>query len=329
MLSKFERIQNAIKGDKVDRYPFSFWTHLPDVDLDPVKLAEATYDFYKTFDFDLIKTMNNGMYAIEDYGCEIDYSEIKKGGVGKLINTPIKTYEDFKKIQPLKLDDSKAFKRELYSLQLLLDKVKDENIPVIFTVFSPLTIANKLCGGKIFDYIENDKDNLVSLALDNILKTNIELVKAANNLGASGVFLATQMANYDICSIDVYKKYGAYYDCQMLKESNGFANILHCHGNNIMFELLKDYPTNIFNWHAHESKPDLLEARQTNKCLMAGIVRNDITNSNWDNIKGQIDELVNIYHGDKHIISPGCVIRYPINKDILLQISDYIKNIKL
>lgn len=329
MLTKKERIQAVIKGDKVDRYPFSFWTHLPDVDLDPVKLALATYEFYKTYDIDLIKTMNNGMYAIEDYGCEIDYSEIKKGGVGKMVTTPIHTYEDFARIKPLKLDETKAFKRELYSLELLLDKVKDEEVPVVFTVFSPLTIANKLCGGKILEYIENDSKHLVENALENILQTNIELVKAANKLGASGVYLASQMANYDICSKEIYQKYGAYYDCKMLEASDGFADVLHCHGNDIMFEILKDYPVDIFNWHAHESKPDLLTAKQANKCLMAGIVRNDITNANWDNIKNQIDELVDVYHANKHIISPGCVIRYPVNHDTLVQIRDYIKNIKL
>ena len=32
----------------------------------------------KKYDFDFVKTMNNGMYAIEDFGCTVDYSEIVK-----------------------------------------------------------------------------------------------------------------------------------------------------------------------------------------------------------------------------------------------------------
>ena len=77
-MNKIERIKAAVNGQKVDVYPFSFWTHLPHCDLDPVLLADNTYQFYKTYDIDLIKTMNNGMYSCQDYNCEIDYSDIER-----------------------------------------------------------------------------------------------------------------------------------------------------------------------------------------------------------------------------------------------------------
>lgn len=37
-----------------------------------------TYDFYREYDLDFIKTMNNGMYGVECFGCKIDYSDIEK-----------------------------------------------------------------------------------------------------------------------------------------------------------------------------------------------------------------------------------------------------------
>ena len=49
-MTKKERIQAAIRGEKVDRVPYSLWTHLPMIDLDPVSNAEHTYDFYKKYD---------------------------------------------------------------------------------------------------------------------------------------------------------------------------------------------------------------------------------------------------------------------------------------
>ena len=88
MMTKKERIQAAIAGEKPDKLPYSFWTHLPGIDLNPELLAEKTYEFYKKYDIDFIKTMNNGMYAIEDFGCEIDYSDIAKGGEAKVTKTP-------------------------------------------------------------------------------------------------------------------------------------------------------------------------------------------------------------------------------------------------
>ena len=40
MMTKKERIQAAIAGEKPDKLPYSFWTHLPGIDLNPELLAE-------------------------------------------------------------------------------------------------------------------------------------------------------------------------------------------------------------------------------------------------------------------------------------------------
>lgn len=48
MMTKKERIQAAIAGEKPDKLPYSFWTHLPGIDLNPELLAEKTYEFYKS-----------------------------------------------------------------------------------------------------------------------------------------------------------------------------------------------------------------------------------------------------------------------------------------
>ena len=152
-MTKKERIWAAVHGETPDTLPYSFWTHLPGIDLDPEKLAESTYDFYKTYDVDFIKTMNNGMYAIEDFGCEIDYSEIAKGGVAKVVKTPIHEAGDWLKLKPCSVEQG-SLARELKGLRLLLDKVKGEEVPVIFTIFSPLTIANKLSGNTLLQYLD-------------------------------------------------------------------------------------------------------------------------------------------------------------------------------
>ena len=71
-MTKKERIRAAIRGEKPDKMPYSFWTHMPGTDLDPEAISQKTYEFYKKYDFDFVKTMNNGMYAIEDFGCTVE-----------------------------------------------------------------------------------------------------------------------------------------------------------------------------------------------------------------------------------------------------------------
>ena len=102
-MNKHEKIKRAISGEKQSEIPFSFWTHLPEADHDAELIAEATYEFYKKYDLDFIKMMNSGMYSVEDYGVKIDASEVKSGGVSKVIETPIKQYEDWAKLMGVQL----------------------------------------------------------------------------------------------------------------------------------------------------------------------------------------------------------------------------------
>ncbi len=324
-MNKIERIKAAINGEKVDKLPYAFWSHLPGIDLDPEKLAKETYNFYKKYDIDFVKTMNNGMYSIEDFGCKIDYSQVPLGGVAKITETPILCGDDWEKIKAVKVTEG-SLGRELYSLKLLLDYLKDEPVPVVFTVFSPLTTAEKLSSKKIKEHIKEGKGDLIHKALQEITNTTCELVKKAIEMGVSGIFFASQLTSFDEMTEEEYLEYGKPYDLQVLESaSKGWFNIIHAHGNNIMFDILKTYPAQVFNWHAWETFPDIDEARDlAHKCLMGGIKRMDITNCCKNEVRNQIYKSLKILKRKKHILTPGCVIRYPLNEEML----KYIKNIK-
>ncbi|MBR0386031.1 MAG: hypothetical protein IJI05_05750 [Erysipelotrichaceae bacterium] len=320
-MNKKERIYNAVQGKEVDQLPYAIWTHLPGIDLDPDRLAQHTCEFVRKYDTDLVKTMNNGMYATEDFGVKVDYSQIEKGGVAKVLYTPVETIEDWAKIKPLSLDYAEALNRELHSLKETISLVGDD-IPVLFTTFSPFTTANKLCGGHIIDHIKSGKTAGIHKALEIITDITVQLVKRAGMMGCDGLFFASQMSSYDVCDEDIFREFGAFYDRQVLEASNGFCDTLHAHGTNIMFDILKDYPVDIFNWHCWESTPDLETAAQMDRCLMGGIVRGDITNSNYAEIDRQITACWNTLKGHHHILSPGCVIRYPLNDEALAYVRE-------
>lgn len=323
-MTKRERIENTLKGKEVDKIAFSMWTHLPNIDLDSKKLAEETYNFFKKYDIDFIKTMNNGMYSVEDYGCKIDFSDIEKGGIAKIISSPIQRYEDWEKINILSVDKGTFF-RELTSLKILKEKVdyNNDQVPIVFTIFSPLTTAAKLSENKIFDHVKVNKKNLVHNALKNITKATITLIEEAIKIGIDGIFFASQLSDYEKIEESVYKEFGEKYDLEVLKAAeNLWFNIIHAHGNDIMFDILKDYPTQVFNWHAWESLPEISYiANTTNKAILSGLVRADITNKNKNKISDEIYKTLISTKGKKTIISPGCVIRYPLDEDILKFIS--------
>ncbi len=303
---------------------------MPGTDLDPEAIAQKTYEFYKTYDFDFVKTMNNGMYAVEDFGCTIDYSEIAKGGVAKLVSSPVHCADDWKKLKVCSCDKG-SNARELRHLKLVLDKLSGEEVPVIFTVFTPITIADKICGGELTEYLEGGYGEEVKSALEVITETTCQLAEAAISQGADGIFLASQMSSYDKCTVRQYAEFGKPYDLRVLEAAKkGWMNTLHCHGNDIMFELLKDYPVQIFNWHAWETLPDLEEAYMlTGKCLMGGLNRTDITKKNKGAIQNQIFQCFKELGGLHQILTPGCVIRYPLDDEMLAFIGKTRNEIEL
>lgn len=316
-MTKNERIRAAVTGEKPDRLPYGFWTHLPGIDMDPELLAEETYRFYKKYDLDFIKTMNNGMYAVEDFGCKVDFSEIASGGAARIASSPVNSHQDWLTIEPASLS-AKALARELHSLEMLLDKVKNEHVPVLFTVFSPLTVADKLSNHQLVRHINEGAGEFVRVALTAIAKTTAQLAKKAVEMGAAGIFFATQMSNYSVMDEDLYREYGVPYDLEVLLSSGGWFDTLHAHGDSIMFDLLKDYPVDVFNWHVGESLPELGEASiVTGKCVMGGLERKDITRRDKNAVRNQIYNGFKQLEGKKHILTPGCVIRYPLDERML------------
>ena len=73
-MNKRERVYAAMQGRPVDRLPISMWRHFHKQDQEPDQLAQATLDFYRRYDLDLIKVTPSGLYAIEDWGAAIRYS---------------------------------------------------------------------------------------------------------------------------------------------------------------------------------------------------------------------------------------------------------------
>ena len=74
-MTRIERVRAALACGAVDRPPYSFWTHMPGVDLDPQRLASETAAFAARYGIDFVKSMPNGLYCVEDWGARCDFSE--------------------------------------------------------------------------------------------------------------------------------------------------------------------------------------------------------------------------------------------------------------
>src|SRR5207245_4313849 len=101
---------------------------------------------------------------------------------------------DWARIKPL--DPGRgALGRELEALRLILSGRSDD-VPVLHTVFAPLTIARKLAGEQL-DLDLRDHPDAVMGALDVITDTVIRYVAEVGKAGADGIFYASQTASRD------------------------------------------------------------------------------------------------------------------------------------
>ena len=63
-MTKIERIENVLNGDKPDRAPVSLWYHFGSQFLPGSKYAEIVLSYYKYYDFDWLKVMNDYFYPM-------------------------------------------------------------------------------------------------------------------------------------------------------------------------------------------------------------------------------------------------------------------------
>ncbi len=330
-MSKIDRVKAALRGEALDRPPYAFWTHLPGIDLDPQKLAAETAAFSQRYDLDFIKSMPNGLYCVEDWGCECDYSDIRRGGVAEVVRAAVNVDADWDRLEHVDVTRG-AFGRELEHLTALVRQV-GSGVPVLATVFSPLTIAGKLSSGLARGHVDSDPQALAR-GLEVITEVTCAFTRAALERGCAGIFLAAQEATHATCGDAVYRQFGEPYDrrvAQTAKRAGGWFNAVHMHGEDILFDVLKDYDVDALNWHIGETPPSVAEYRASGgtKPVLGGLQRGFITQRDRAGIGADIDRAIAHTGGRGLLIAPACVIRHPVDPETLLWTAARIKNLAL
>ena len=216
-MNHWERLNAAIAGAAVDHVPVSLWRHFPEIDRDPAKLAEASVNWQRTYDFDLVKFMPAGTYGIEDWGAETAYlpSPI---GTRTVIRHGLTEAGQWPRL-PLLSPAEGRLGLEVKALSLASEALKGE-VPILQTLFGPLTTAYKLAGERAFADMRRHPD-LFEAGLAIIAETTLEFARACLRAGAHGVFFSTQCASYRMLSEAEHLRFGVAYDRRVLDGLGG------------------------------------------------------------------------------------------------------------
>jgi uroporphyrinogen decarboxylase len=308
-MTKRERVRAAIAGRAVDRVPASLWGHDFQREWSAEELVEATLEQYRAYDWDFIKLNPRATYFAEAWGNR--YERPEGSHQPRLLAASVTEAAHLDGVRPADARGG-VFGEHLRALRLLLDAVRDE-VDVVHTVFSPLSVVAQLCGNDAPAFLRfaEERSSSAHAAIAAVTETLAAYARASVEEGASGIFFAPlSWASRDTCDDAFYAEFGRPYDLRVLAAVSGARfNILHVCRNHNMLEKLLDYPVAAFNWADRgRGNPGLLEIRaRTEKAVMGGIDQTLLREMTPAEVASQAREVLS--HGSERIfLTAGCAI---------------------
>jgi len=305
--TKHERLRAAISGDETDRSPIALWQHFPVRDQTVNGLVDATLRFHRTWDWDLIKFTPTGTYAAADWGSETAWLP-NDHGTRTILRHGVTRAEDWPRLANLDVRQGEhGLANE--ALRIVADALRGQ-VPLVQTVFSPLTTARKLAGERVFADLRMNPE-LLHEGLRIITHVTAQFAKDALTAGANGIFFATQNASFRVLTCAEYAEFGQPYDLEILEAvANAHYRILHVHGHDTQLQTLLRYPVNVLNWHDRADSPTLAAASQKFPGLLSGGIDEweTLRHGSPEQVAAQIADAVDQVEGRRLLLSPGCVM---------------------
>jgi len=302
-----ERIERALALQPTDRVPFGFWRHFPNRDRSPRRLAELALALQRQLDLDFIKFSPYGLYSVVDWGVTLDV----RGGQETPIQAsyPIQEPADWGKLRRFRGDEGEYL--VVLEAQRIALAEGDTDVPLVQTVFSPLTSCLKMAGRETLLRHLREAPRDLHAGLEIVAETTRGFAVEVVRRGADGLFFASQMSNAGGLSPAEHAEFAKRYDLAVLDAlgAGAWFNILHLHGPDVMFEQVRDYPVQALSYHARETGPLLAEARRrTDKCLVGGLDRNHLlVDGTPEEIETQVEDAWAEVGRRGLILGPGCV----------------------
>lgn len=306
-MSKRERLQAHIENRVADRPAVALWRHWPVDDQDPVSLARATMDFQRRYDFDFVKVTPSSSFCLRDWG-SIDSWRGHYHGTRDYGRRVISELEDWYLLKPLDPHEG-ALGAQLEALRLIREGLGPD-VPVIQTIFSPLSQAKNLAGQTDLIAQLRRHPEAVHAGLRTIAQSTAAFVEAVMEQGIDGVFYAMQFAQAHLLNPEEYRTSGRPHDLRILEAAGtGWLNVLHLHGTNVMFDLVVDYPVHAINWHDRETEPSLEAALERFGGAVCGGLRQEETLvlGTPAGVTAEVRDAIAQTGGRRLIVGTGCV----------------------
>ena len=307
MTTHKEQIQACLDNQILDRPPVALWRHFPVDDQDPRSLADATLQFQRMYDFDLVKVTPASSFCIKDWGVEDEWMGDTEGTrryTKRIIHDP-GDWENLPILDPT----IRHLAGQLDCLRFVRAELGPDT-PLLQTIFSPLAQAKNLVGNDMLISHLRLYPEAMMKGLATITETTRRYVEACLDAGIDGVFYAIQHAQASLLTHEEYQTFGLPQDEKVLEPAQElWCNLLHLHGHNVYFSLLDSLKFQIVNWHDRETYPSLAEAQKKFPGVVCGGMRQDtLVYEDQSQVRNEAADAIQQTDGKRFILGTGCVV---------------------
>ena len=248
-------------------------------------------------------------FCLKDWGAEDEWQGNPEG-TRQYIRRPIQDLSSWGALHVLSAKDG-FLGEQIECLRAVRSRLGDD-IPVVQTVLSPLAQAKNLAGGERLLSDLHQAPEAVERALEVIAETTIRFVVAALEVGISGIFYAIQHASYRFFDEASYARFGLPYDERIMEAaSGGWLNVLHLHGDSLIFGVAERLPAQVVNWHSISAGPPLDQAKASlpGKAVCGGLRRQaSLVLGTPEQVTEEARRSLESVDGRGIILGAGCVV---------------------
>ncbi|MEP0814038.1 MAG: hypothetical protein HRF49_05175 [bacterium] len=311
-ISKTEIVDVALSGGRPARIPFSCWYHFGLQHESGKKQAEIEIAFFRHYDLDFLKVMDDFGYPFPD-----GFEWFRKP-------------EDYEKLTAIhSAAEFEGYRRQLECLSEIKKALSGEAY-FVNTIFSPFTWLRNYGRLAWRETMREHPDKFLSameIATSNIVK----YVAAQAEAGVDGIFYSQVAGDPEFTTEEEFERYVKPFDIRILNAVRELPfNILHAHGEHIYIDLYRDYPVKVVNYSDRfVSNPSLDEMRRLKSdwCLMGGIGELDAKESDPRSLAAEIEDAFRQTGGRGWICTPGCSLKTNIWESHIFAMRDAVRNL--
>jgi uroporphyrinogen decarboxylase len=315
-----ERVKAAIAMGVADRPPVGAWGHTYREEWSPESLAAITVERARKFGWDFVKFQPRASSFAEAFGSVYKAAGHRlKGPV--LVSPAVPDLESWRNVR---LANPKVFDDQVRAIGMVARELGPD-VPVIQTVFSPITVGGYLVGKSQSRVVRELRKHpeLVRPALERIADALVDFSRRSVEAGAAGIFYAISgYAGRGVMPESVYRELVLPYDVNVLNRlpAEAWFNVVHLCGSNLNFELAREMPAQVVSWSIHnQGNPSLAEGRKlSGRAVMGGLgQRTSLLYGPPTEVEAEARRAVAEMDGRGLLLAPGCSVP-PRAKDVNL-----------